>query len=136
MLAELSIIAGYTVIACPVPFPVVVVAYAAVGFGEALQIAYNNVSQEQISGCERGLSVYMLGLHRQSSQLHRHPGYCSRLVWNRRNHWSHNGNITRYCWFALVPLLCHCFRYSSPEYGVGGLGFLELRERRQCAILQ
>lgn len=44
MLSELSIILAYTVIACPVPFPVVAVAYAFVGFGEALQIAYNNVS--------------------------------------------------------------------------------------------
>jgi hypothetical protein len=44
MLSELSIIVAYTVIACPVPFPVVAVAYAFVGFGEALQIAYNNVS--------------------------------------------------------------------------------------------
>ena len=43
MLSELSIIIGYVVIACPVPFPVVVVAYAAVGFGEAVTIALNNV---------------------------------------------------------------------------------------------
>ena len=43
MLSEVSLIAGYTVIACPVPFPVVVVAYMAVGFGEALEIALNNV---------------------------------------------------------------------------------------------
>jgi hypothetical protein len=48
MIAELSIIIGYTIIACPVPFPVVVVAYAAVGFGEALQIAYNNVSRKRV----------------------------------------------------------------------------------------
>jgi hypothetical protein len=45
MLSELSVILAYTVITCPVPFPVVVVAYAFVGFGEALQIAYNNVSR-------------------------------------------------------------------------------------------
>ena len=50
MLSELSVILAYAVIACPVPFPVVVVAYAFVGFGEALQIAYNNVS---ISSCRR-----------------------------------------------------------------------------------
>ena len=58
MLAELSIITGYTVIACPVPFPVVVVAYAAVGFGEALQIAYNNVSKYRISGCSHKLRFW------------------------------------------------------------------------------
>lgn len=34
---------AYAVIACPVPFPVVVVAYMAVGFGEALEIALNTV---------------------------------------------------------------------------------------------
>lgn len=43
MLSEVSLIVGYAVIACPVPFPVVVVAYMAVGFGEALEIALNNV---------------------------------------------------------------------------------------------
>ena len=42
ILAEISIILGYTIIACPVPFPVVVVAYAAVGFGQAVNIALNN----------------------------------------------------------------------------------------------
>lgn len=44
-MSEMSIILAYTVIACPVPFPAVVVAYAFVGFGEALEIAYNNVSR-------------------------------------------------------------------------------------------
>lgn len=43
MLSEISVIAGYIAIACPVPFPVVVVAYMFVGFGEALGIALNNV---------------------------------------------------------------------------------------------
>ncbi len=43
MLAEVLVIAAYTVIACPIPFPVVVVAYMAIGFGEALIIALNNV---------------------------------------------------------------------------------------------
>lgn len=43
MLAELSCITGYVIIACPVPFPVVVIAFMFVGFGQALTIAYNNV---------------------------------------------------------------------------------------------
>ncbi len=43
MLSEIFVIAAYAVIACPVPFPVVVVAYCAIGFGEALEIALNNV---------------------------------------------------------------------------------------------
>ena len=43
MLSEVSVIIGYAIIAAPVPFPVVVVAYTAVGFGEALEVAYNNV---------------------------------------------------------------------------------------------
>ncbi|KAK5165603.1 uncharacterized protein LTR77_009132 [Saxophila tyrrhenica] len=43
MLSELVVISAYVVIACPIPFPVVVVAYCAIGFGEALEIALNNV---------------------------------------------------------------------------------------------
>ena len=34
MLAEVYVILGSVIIACPVPFPVVVVAYAAIGFGQ------------------------------------------------------------------------------------------------------
>jgi hypothetical protein len=41
--SEVPIILAYAVIACPVPFPVVVVAYTAIGFGEAISIALNNV---------------------------------------------------------------------------------------------
>jgi fucose permease len=36
-------IAAYTVIVCPVPFAVVVVAYLVMGFGEAMNLALNNV---------------------------------------------------------------------------------------------
>ncbi|KAF2483117.1 major facilitator superfamily domain-containing protein [Neohortaea acidophila] len=43
MLSEVFLIAAYVVIACPVPFPVVVIAYGFLGFGEALNIALNNV---------------------------------------------------------------------------------------------
>lgn len=43
MLSEVSIIIGYVIVACPVPFPVVVVSYLFMGFGQALNIALNNV---------------------------------------------------------------------------------------------
>ena len=43
MLAEAILIASYVVIVCPVPFGVVVAAYLVLGFGEALNLALNNV---------------------------------------------------------------------------------------------
>lgn len=43
MLSEAILITAYVVIACPVPYPVVVVAYLVLGFGEALNLALNNV---------------------------------------------------------------------------------------------
>jgi fucose permease len=43
ILAEISVLLSYAIIACPVPFPVVVVAYTGIGFGEAISIALNNV---------------------------------------------------------------------------------------------
>lgn len=43
MLSELFIILGYVVLASPVPFPAVVAAYLFLGFGQAVNIALNNV---------------------------------------------------------------------------------------------
>lgn len=43
MLSELIMIVGYIIIACSPPFPVVVVAYLILGFGNALNLALNNV---------------------------------------------------------------------------------------------
>lgn len=43
MLSEAFMIVGYTIIACSPPFGVVVAAYLVLGFGNALNLAYNNV---------------------------------------------------------------------------------------------
>lgn len=43
MLSELLCIIAYAIIASPVPFPVVVVAFMLIGFGQAVTIALNNV---------------------------------------------------------------------------------------------
>lgn len=43
MLAEVSMIAAYAVIASPVPFPAVAIMYFFIGFSEAVMIALNNV---------------------------------------------------------------------------------------------
>lgn len=43
MLSELCAILAYVILACPVPFPLVVLAYLPLGFGQALNIALNNV---------------------------------------------------------------------------------------------
>jgi hypothetical protein len=63
MLAELSCICGYIIIACPVPFPVVAVAFAFVGFGQALTIAYNNVRNDIFPLRIVGL-ICDVGIHR------------------------------------------------------------------------
>ena len=43
MLSEIMMIAGYVIIVCTPPFPVVVVAYLFLGFGVAINLALNNV---------------------------------------------------------------------------------------------
>ncbi|KAM0717267.1 hypothetical protein Q7P37_007119 [Cladosporium fusiforme] len=43
MLAELVMMAGYIIIVCTPPYPVVVVAYLLLGFGAAVNLALNNV---------------------------------------------------------------------------------------------
>jgi fucose permease len=43
MLSESICIVAYTIVASPVPFPVVVVAFMLIGFGQAVTIALNNV---------------------------------------------------------------------------------------------
>lgn len=43
MLSEMFVIVAYVVIASPVPFGAVVAAYLMLGFGEALEVALNNV---------------------------------------------------------------------------------------------
>lgn len=43
MLSEVCLIAGYVIIACSPPFPAVVVAYLILGFGNAINLAMNNV---------------------------------------------------------------------------------------------
>lgn len=43
MLSEMSAIVAYIILACPVPFPLIVFAYVPLGFGQALNIALNNV---------------------------------------------------------------------------------------------
>ena len=43
MLSESICIVAYAIIASPVPFPVVVVAFMLIGFGQAVTIALNNV---------------------------------------------------------------------------------------------
>ena len=49
MLSEACMIAAYTIIACPVPFPAVVAAYLILGFGNALNLALNNVFCSNLS---------------------------------------------------------------------------------------
>lgn len=56
MLAEATTIAAYVVLACPVPFPVIVVAFFVLGIGLALTVALNNVFCSNLAN-----STVMLG---------------------------------------------------------------------------
>lgn len=102
MLSEAMMSAAYVIIACSPPFPVVVVAYLIMGFGNALNLALNNVFCANLSD-----STVILGLAHGSYGV---GGIVAPIAAT-----SIVSNGIFWARFYLIPLgiRCFCFFYAG-----------------------